>query len=477
MKRKRNHIKFNEEDDDLDGFLVDDSDNEISNDNILPLVKRRKLTETDKKIISVRDTIKDRDITYEKIISLDLPEDDLIWFVEHLDILEHTCKYTEDHYRMKMLIYNKFKEIEKSNIKKDVVEKLKNIANLTNDILTKIFESTHNDYIKAILYKKFKSVEELDKTDEYFKVIEWIDTILEIPTEIKKINNQNIGESLLNLRDTLNTKLFGLEHVKERIIETSCAMMNNPFYKKKFLALVGPPGVGKTALAQAVAESMDLPFSQISFGSMKDASVLTGHSATYIGAKPGLFTNILKKNKILNGVVLLDELDKIPNTAEGQSINSVLLHVLDFSQNNRFQYMYMPEICLDLSNIFFILALNDVKLLDHILRDRIHVVKINGYSLEEKISIVNEFILPKILKNLSFNNGDISFTKSSIIYLISKIHNNEYGVRNLEKTISTICEKINVLRHIKNKKIKMSYNIENLKFPLILTEKYIDNLF
>ena len=181
---------------------------------------------------------------------------------------------------------------------------------------------------------------------------------------------------IINLRNILDSKLYGLDKVKERILEFYCAMINNPYYKKKFIALVGPPGVGKTMLAQSIAESMNLPYDQISFGSIKDASVLTGHSSTYIGARPGIFVNILKKSKLLNPVVLLDEVDKISNSSEGMSVNSVLLHVLDNSQNKRFQDMYMPEIHLDLSNIFFILALNNLDNIDPILRDRIHVINI-----------------------------------------------------------------------------------------------------
>ena len=432
------------------------------------------------KLVTHREKIKEREITYEKILKADFQEDDTIWFIEHLDILENLEKYTEEYYKLKTVIYTKYKDLQKNQINKELYDKIKNIVSIDEDILNKIYNSKHTDYIKAILYKKYKSIQDLDKSDEYFKIIDWIDTVLEIPNSIKVLKSdkeKDIGNMILKLKDTLNSKLYGLEKVKERILEFYCAMINNPFYKKKFIALVGPPGVGKTMLAQSIAESMNLPYEQISFGSIKDASVLTGHSSTYIGARPGIFVNILKKSKVLNPVVLLDEIDKITHSSEGMSINSVLLHVLDNSQNKRFQDMYMPEVHLDLSNMFFILALNNLDNVDPILKDRIHVINIEGYTLEEKIIIGKKFILPKVLDNLTFNKNEIIINDKCMMQIITKKCHHEFGVRELEKAISTICEKINFLKYTKNSlDIKLSYNIANLSFPYEITEKNINDL-
>lgn len=472
MKRKNNFR-------DQDSERSLDSDSDDSSIETYRPSKKIKLESGNIKLNKIREKIKDREVSYDMVINANLLEDDTIWFIEHLDILANMDKYTEEYYKMKTCIYDKYKELQKNQINKDLYDKIKNIVSIDDDILNKIYNSTHSDYIKAILYKKYKSIQDLDKTDEYFKVIEWIETILEIPTEIKLLKNksEDIGNMIVKLKETLNSKLYGLEKVKERILEFYCAMINNPFYKKKFIALVGPPGVGKTMLAKSIAESMDLPYDQISFGSIKDASVLTGHSSTYIGARPGIFVNILKKSKVMNPIVLLDEIDKISHSPEGMSINSVLLHVLDNSQNKRFQDMYMPEVHLDLSNIFFILALNNLDNVDPILKDRIHVININGYELEEKIKIGKKFILPKVLDNLMFNKDDIVISDKCMIQIISKKCQHEFGVRELEKSISTICEKINVLKHVKNtSKIKFSYDISNLKFPYELTEKNVNEL-
>jgi ATP-dependent Lon protease len=426
------------------------------------------------KIKKIRDKIEKSNITYEKVLNANFSEEDTIWFIEHLDMLNNLKKYTEEYYKLNLLIKEKYNNLIKNIDKK---EKLAKLNNNNQDIITRILNCEHNDHIKSVMYQKLKNFENLEKNDEYHKTIEWIETILSLPTKIKIIKEKsNIADKLYLLRDTMNKKLYGLNNVKERILETFCAMNTNPYYKKKFIALVGPPGVGKTALSEAIAECMDLPFTHISMGGLKDPAMIVGHSLTYIGAKPGIFVNILRKTKILNSVVLLDEIDKIGNDTNGESINSILLHILDKTQNNKFQDMYVYEMDIDLSNIFFILSLNDETKLDSILRDRIHIVRINGYNLEEKIKIAKKYILPKILHNLGFSENDIKFPKEIIAYLINKTKKEE-GVRELERNISSICEKINLLRNLNNtKRMRMSYDIANLKFPFIINKECVDKL-
>jgi ATP-dependent Lon protease len=239
--------------------------------------------------------------------------------------------------------------------------------------------------------------------------------------------------------------------------------------------------VGKTQLSICLAEAMGLPFAQISLGGMRDVHVLTGHSPTYIGARPGAIVGSLEKMGYCNGVLFLDEFDKITDTAEGKAIYSTLLHILDYAQNSHFQDMYMPEIPINLSNLLIVIAMNDDTQLDPYLRDRLSIVKINPYTLEERIIIGLEYMIPKICKRLDFNANDIQLSSSTMKHLISKIKKEE-GVRSLERALNTIYERINVIRqlsktHNTNKKIKLSYSIPNFKLPLIITNQLIDMLF
>ena len=499
---KRNN-KQNNNDSDIDSDLVreitnknktsntyNDTVNKIENNLRYPVNSHHNYNHNYSKDVQdwldkIDTKIEQRTIKYADIVKLNLPEEEQIWFVEHIRMLENLDEETEDHYKLKNTIYYKYKDLEK-NVEKNkknkiILDNLKEISNTNKDIITRIAECDYPDNIKAEIYKKYNFINSTEKNDEYFKVIEWIDTVLSLPTKIKPIINTNVYDNIINLKKKLDEKIFGLEHVKEKIIETYCAMMTNPLYKKKFIAFVGPPGVGKTELGRTIASAFDLPFGQISFGGIKDPATLTGHSLAYIGSRPGIFVNILKQAGCLNCVTLLDEIDKIQQSFEGYSISSILLHVLDKTQNEYFQDMYMPEIPINLSHEFFLLAMNDEKNIDPILLDRLCIIRIDGYSIEEKIQIAQQYTMPKIMNNLMFNKNDIIIDNNCMKYLIEKYDNKEPGIRDLEKHIITICERLNVLKNINsknknNKKIKLSYAIDGLSFPLNMTKDMIDKI-
>jgi ATP-dependent Lon protease len=438
-----------------------------------------------KKIKNIKNMAKDQEITLDNIIDLDITDDEKIWFYEQIKIMENMMLYTEERYVQKRLIYEKYKEITNNKNsyfeKNKKIEYLKSFIDTNKDLLTRILESNHDDKTKAIMYKKYASLNDMN-ADEKFKAIEFIEIILGIPTEIKYINKDNdINTSLLNLEKSLTKNIYGLSDAKERLMELYCGMLTNPEYKNRTLAFVGPAGVGKTAFAKTLAESFDLPFEQISMGSVKDASTLTGHSMTYIGAQVGLIVSAMRRLGYKNGIIFLDELDKVPNTTEGKSILSVLLHVLDKKQNNEFKDMYAPEIKVDLSNILFLVAMNDVTELDPILKDRLHIINIKGYDINDKINIARDYLLPKIKNNLSMKDNDLIIDDKTLEYLI-KSREYEGGVRQLELDLITICEKINIINNLskihKSKRMKLSYNeiIDCYKKPFHLLDNHINIL-
>lgn len=462
-------IVENEDEDnsyDLNDNFIDDSDPE----NVIDHEKANE----------VRKKMKDNEVTFDKIFEMNLPEDEQYWFVEHLDILYNTERYTEDYVRIRNMITNRYQNLEKNLKQKDTINRLKQISNTETDILTRICESKLPDNIKAIIFKKYAMLSELDKSEEYFKIMTWIEMALEIPTELRisKLQNNSIADLLLKLRSSLDEKIFGLESVKERIIEAYCATLTNPNYKKKILTLVGPPGVGKTAIGKAIASAFNQEFEYLPFGNIKDPHILTGFPITYIGSRPGEFVNMLRNAKSLDPVMFLDEIDKITNSVEGASISDVLLHAVDKIQNDRFKDAYFHEIPINLSHVFFILSMNDDNNIDPILKDRLCLIKIDGYTLEQKIIIGKNYILPKALSELNFANNDIVINDAIMSYIIGLYE--EKGVREFERNIYTICEKLNVLKNTNNnkskKRFKFSYSIDNLSFPLNITQPIVDKL-
>ena len=452
--------------------LNDDSDDEIINKS-----KRRKLSFGKHKEVydNINREIMQREITMANVIELDLPIDEYIWFSEYLNILKQSPPCTEEKYRIANMIYKKFEHLKNIDTKK--LNKIKLESGVENDVVSRILNSSHSDAVKAILYKKYKRYYDSanGSSDEFMKAIDWIDNVLDIPVKMVIDSNININQTLVKLWKSLNDNTYGLYHAKEKIMEAMCAKLLDPDSKGRVLTLIGPPGVGKTTLAISIAESLSMPFDQISFGSVKDSTVLTGHSVTYIGAVPGLFATILLKSKRLDTVILLDEIDKIqPNTSEGQSVSSVLLHVLDRTQNNKFRDLYMPEVCLDLSKILFICAANSLDEIDPVLKDRMTIIEIEGYNIEDKIEITKKHLFPKIRGELGFLEKDIIFPDNEIKYMIKNYTDGQLGMRNCEKKIYQLCERLALLKYVKD--IDFSFKINNFKFPVKISTDIIDKL-
>lgn len=419
---------------------------------------------------SIELEINNREITKEDILKLNLSLDENVWFFEHIDIYnEITDPMTK--LELKTNIYKKYNDL------KDIDEQITKMIVPDNILISNILHSDISLDIKVIIYRKYKNYIhnfEKNSSDEYSKLIDWINTIVSIPSKIININN-DIEHKIHNLWYALNNKMACLNKVKEKIMETVCSQIINPQGTGKVLTFIGPPGVGKTQLSSIIATSMNLPFDQISFGSIKDPEILTGHSYTYVGSGPGLFVKSLIKSKQLNSVILLDEIDKISLNTEGRSVSSVLLHVLDKTQNNIFKDMYIPEININLSKILFICAANSFEEINDILRDRMTPIYISGYNINEKIEIGKKYLFPKILSEYGFLKDDIILDDHVIEYLITHNSLSQPGMRDVERSLSQLCGKLALLKHSSNN-ITLSYSIKDISFPLKITIKMIDKL-
>jgi len=424
----------------------------------------------------VYEKIKEKNITIFNVYDLqNLPIDEYVWFKKYIDIRDHMQDYTEDKYNIENMIYTKYLNFK--NLNHDKLKKIKIDLGTNESIINKIINSHHDDYTKGILYKKYTLFcENQDKSEESSKIIEWIETILNLPSKqtIQIISNLEISNKLQILHEYLNKNIYGLNEIKEKIMETMCNKILNPTNASgKILTLIGPPGVGKTWIASTIAEAMQMPFDQISFGSIQDSKILTGHSSTYIGAIPGLFTKILMKSKRFDTLVLFDEIDKITNTQDS-NITSVLYHVLDKSQNNKFKDIYIPEIPLDLSQMLFICAANSLDNIDPILSDRMLKIHLSGYNLTDKTNICRLHLIPKFKNESGFQNNEIIIDDKEIEYIITNKTEMQPGMRNIERKIRELFERLALLKYSKN--IQYSFTIKNLKFPLKITKDIIDKL-
>lgn len=262
----------------------------------------------------------------------------------------------------------------------------------------------------------------------------YIETLLELPwNKLSKDTN-----SIKNAQEILERDHYGLEKVKERIIEYLAVRSFVSDGEAPIICLVGPPGTGKTSIAKSIAESLNKKYVRICLGGVRDEAEIRGHRRTYIGAMPGRIANGLKQAGVSNPLMLLDEIDKVSSDHKGDT-SSALLEVLDPEQNSRFRDHYV-EIPLDLSKVLFIATANDAGKIPRPLLDRMEIIEVGSYTLNEKFHIVKKYLVSKQLKKNGLDSKSISISDNAIKNIIS-YHTREAGVRNLERKIGAICRK------------------------------------
>mgnify|MGYP001310482594 CR=1 FL=1 len=265
----------------------------------------------------------------------------------------------------------------------------------------------------------------------------YIETILELPWGVRTEDNFDLD----NAQRTLDDEHFGLDKVKERIMEYLAVCQKKKDIKGPILCFVGPPGTGKTSISRSIAHAMGRKFCRMSLGGVRDEAEIRGHRRTYIGAMPGRIIYAMKNAGSVNPVFLLDEIDKISSDMRGDPA-SALLEVLDPEQNSTFRDRYL-EVPYDLSKVLFITTANSLDTIPGPLRDRMEIIELSGYTLEEKTEIAKRYLIPKQLKANGLSEENAEFTEDGIRAIIEG-YTMEAGVRTLERTVGTVCRKIAV---------------------------------
>lgn len=289
--------------------------------------------------------------------------------------------------------------------------------------------------------KALKELSRLDKINpsspEYSVILNYLDWILDLPFGVYTKDN----EDLKSAGEILNADHFGLDKVKERIVEYLAVLHLTKSIKGPILCFVGPPGVGKTSVAASIARSLGRKFVRMSLGGVKDEAEIRGHRKTYVGAMPGRIITGLKNAGSANPVFLLDEIDKLSSDIHGDPA-SALLEVLDPEQNATFRDRYL-EIPFDLSKVMFITTANTVDTIPYPLLDRMEIIELNGYTDEEKEQIAKRYLVPKQIKNNGLTEKKIEVTDEAVKEIING-YTMEAGVRNLEREIGGVVRKVAV---------------------------------
>lgn len=296
--------------------------------------------------------------------------------------------------------------------------------------------------VKATFDKEMERLDNLNpQNPEYNLQLTYLNTLVSLPWNIYTKDDLNLERA----RIILNRDHYGMEKVKERILEYMAVLSLRGDLKSPILCLYGPPGVGKTSLGKSIADAMNRKYVRVSLGGLHDESEIRGHRRTYIGAMPGRIIKSIQKAGSSNPVFILDEIDKITQNTINGDPSSALLEVLDPEQNFAFHDNYL-DIDYDLSKVLFIATANDLNVIPRALLDRMEVITLSGYITEEKIEIAKRHLIPKEKDNTGLSNETkLSFTKRAIEKIIES-YTRESGVRQLEKQINKVLRKLAFLK-------------------------------
>lgn len=292
------------------------------------------------------------------------------------------------------------------------------------------------DEVRKEADRELRRMEQLPQSAPDYHVIRtYLEYVLELPWRKSSEEKLDLDEA----RKILDEDHYGLEDIKERILESLAVMKLRPDSKSPILLFVGPPGVGKTSLGRSIARSLGREFERMSLGGMRDEAELRGHRRTYIGAMPGRIIQALRRVGVNNPVMMLDELDKLGNDYRGDPA-AALLEILDPAQNNSFRDNYL-DLPFDLSKVFFIATANQLGPIPMPLRDRMEIIQLAGYSDLEKLNIAKQYLIPRQIKENGLTSEQLTITDAAVNLLTSR-YTREAGVRQLERTIGTLARKV-----------------------------------
>lgn len=284
--------------------------------------------------------------------------------------------------------------------------------------------------------RELKRMEALPQAAPDYHVIRtYLEYVLELPW--KKSSEEKLD--LTEARKILDEDHYGLDDIKERILESLAVVKLRPDSKSPIILFVGPPGVGKTSLGKSIARALGREFDRISLGGVRDESELRGHRRTYVGSMPGRIIQTLRRVGVNNPVLMLDEIDKMGNDYRGDPA-SALLEILDPAQNNSFRDHYL-DLPFDLSKVFFIATANQLQPIPIPLRDRMEIIQLAGYSDREKLNIAKEYLVPRQIKENGLRDDQIEITDDAINLLTGR-YTREAGVRQLERTVGNLARKV-----------------------------------
>jgi ATP-dependent Lon protease len=385
---------------------------------------------------------------------------------------ENEMQNKEDDYISRMIKDSGYSKDLKEKLLKEN-NKMKSYKNTQLPDLLKVLGMDIDMETKAEIMDKIQS---LDKsTNEDTKTRTWIKQVMQIPfgkfaeKPVKDTSDKKeLYNFIKNFHTSLDKEVYGQKNVKETLMELVTKWLVQDTNKGNCIALSGSAGIGKTTIARSLAKMLNRPFCSFSLAGVSDEQYLSGFSFTYEGATCGRFAKMLMDTKCMNPIIFMDELDKV-DTSKSLAVYNKLIEITDFSQNHEIEDHYFgSNIKLDMSQCIFIFSMNNEKLIDPILKDRMEIINVEGFKQKDKVCIAKNFLIPKTLSE--YKDMDYSISDENIKYIIQNIEK-ESGVRNLKRSIDQIFRKVNLLKYYQ----EVSYKCKNTGKEEI-TRNMIDKL-
>ncbi len=333
--------------------------------------------------------------------------------------------------------------------------------------------------IQSMALAKYQALQSMDpSTSEYFKQRNWLDKFCSMPFgQYKDLpvkledGAESCGTFMGRAKDCLDGAVYGQDEAKLQIMQFIASKIANPNARGTSLLLIGSAGIGKTSIIKSIAKALEWPFQFISLGGDSDASTYTGHQLVYESSHAGKIANSLVAAKSMSMVLMFDEVDKISQTAKGEEVSNLLIHLTDPVQNADFEDKYLAGVPIDLSKVMFVFSANDINKIDRVLLDRMNVIRMKGYNSKDKLVIAERYLLPAALDEVNLKER-VMIGRDVLEYVIENYAKEETGVRQLKRCIEGIVGKLNMLRMYNSK--TLPFYIKDFALPFIVKKEHVD---
>ena len=425
-----------------------------------------------------------------KILQANITFNDKKHCLRLFDQLKNLDEYTAEYDQKADEINNfllKGNQYTKQQIKvlENTEKRLQTMTGPLDNLKNRILSLEASDSVKGIIYGQYLQMMEHEVGSQTYNALrEEIEWSVRLPHNkcrqivgLKDMTKKQLSDFYTRFITTLDQRLYGMDNIKMQFLHITNDQRSSDNKCGRNMAILGPPGTGKTVIGQAYADALGLPFEKISVGGMDDVSIFKGSDKVWNSATPSIILQIMIRFQSCGGVIMLDEIDKLGETPKGREVQFALLHITDLAHNQEFRDNYLNKYPHDLSKIFFIFNLNHKESLDPALLSRMDVIETYGYTAEEKKIIASNYVLPKALRTLNLSEKSVVLTKDAVNKLVECPEiKQDPGAREIEKLTKGLVGKINMYDSIDPKVVKLPYEIPNFKLPLSVNAKLLVEL-